>query len=372
MPEIRTLRPADDDVLHRLLDRAFGHSRNWFRRNQPDLYGDDPQLFESGLVLAEGDQLLCHVATFPMELVAGPVRIPCGGIGNVATAPEARGKGYMSQLMEKSIERMAEWGWSLSVLWGDTQRYGNFGYARAGLELRLDVNARTMKGVTPATLEEVDLADLDVAANIEALYRQLPYRTDRPRFPYRLQRPNLRGFLGDDGYVIVRGDRGGNQTIIELASPTGKEPELVRGVLELTYGSAATLFLEAEPSDRLARLQNVANMWSVHPQGLFRIVDWPLFMEQVAPLLEQRAQGLPPFQISIGARWQDECTVVSLNWDGERLQVTPGREAEPYVELELRRLTRLMLGAPGEDGRELGAFARLLPVPVHVPHLDHV
>lgn len=372
MPEIRTLRPADDDALHRLLDRSFGHSRNWFRRNQPDLYGDDPKLFESGLVLAEGDQLLCHVATFPMELVAGSARIPCGGIGNVATAPEARGKGYMSQLLEKSIERMAERRWPLSVLWGDTQRYGNFGYTRAGLELRLDMNRRTMKDITPAAVEEVDLADPAVASKIESLYKELPYRTDRPRFAFRLQRPDLRGFLGEDGYVIVRGDRGGNPTIIELASPTGKEPELVLGVMDWLYGSSATLILEAEPSERLSRLQRVANIWSVHPQGLFRIIDWPLFMERVAPLLEQRAQGLAPFQLSIGARWHDACQVVSIAWDGQHLHVKPGKEADPYVELDLRRLTRLMLGAPGESSMELGPFARLLPVPIHIPNLDHV
>lgn len=372
MPEIRTLRPADDAALHRLLDRSFGHCINWFRKHQPDLYGDEPGLFESGLVIADGDELLCHVGTFPMELVAGPVRIPCGGIGNVATAPEARGQGYMSQLLERSIQRMAEWGWPVSVLWGDTQRYGHFGYARAGLELRLELNRRTMRDVAPAPVEEVDLSDPEVAGRIEALYKQLPVRTDRPRFPYRLRRPNIRGFLGHDGYAIVRGVGGGNPQIIELASPTGREPGLVLGVMDVTFGSSATVTVEAEPSERLARLQRVAHMWSVEPQGMFRIIDWPKFMEAAAPLLEQRARNVAPFELAVGARWQDECSAVSVAWNGEKLHVAPGRQVEPYVEIGLRRLTRLVFGAPGEFCGDLGPFARLLPVPVHIPLLDHV
>ena len=194
----------------------------------------------------------------------------------------------MSQLLERSIQRMAEWGWPVSVLWGDTQRYGHFGYARAGLELRLELNRRTMRDVAPAPVEEVDLSDPEVAGRIEALYKQLPVRTDRPRFPYRLRRPNIRGFLGHDGYAIVRGVGGGNPQIIELASPTGREPGLVLGVMDVTFGSSATVTVEAEPSERLARLQRVAHMWSVEPQGMFRIIDWPKFMEAAAPLLEQR------------------------------------------------------------------------------------
>lgn len=372
MPQIRTVQPADDDALHLLLDRSFGHGRDWFRRNQPDLYGDDPAIFEWGLVAAEGEELLCHVGTFPMELVAGPVRLQCGGIGNVATDPKARGKGLMSQLMERSIERMAERGCPLSVLWGDTQRYGHFGYARAGLELRIDMNRRSLGGVSAAQVEEVDLSDPKVAQKIQGLYQTSPYRTDRPRFEYRLRRPNLRGFLSEDGYVIVHGYTSGNPSIIEIVSPTGREPELVLGVMERTYGSSATLVVEAVPSHRLARLFETSSVWSVHPQGLFRIIDWSVFLTQIAPLLEEKAQGLAPFQTAVGARWKDECTVMTVAWDGHKLSVAPGREAEHYVEVELRQLTRLVLGAPGDICAELGPLGRLLPVPLHVPRLDRV
>lgn len=372
MPEIRTLLPTDADALQRFLERCFGHGWNWFRRHQPDLYVDDPRTLAWGLVATEGGRIVSHVGTYPMEIVSGPARILCGGIGNVATAPEARGQGHMSQLLERSIARMEEQGWPLSVLWGDTQRYGHFGYARAGLELRIEVNRRSLAGVEPSPVEEVDPAAPDTAERVHALYSTLPYRVERPFFARRLMRPDVRIFLGPDGYVATCGERGGNPTITEIASLAGREPELILGVLERTHGSSAQVVVEGVPGERTERLFAVASMWHVYPQGMFRIIDWPGFLAAAAPVLAERAQGLPPFAVSIGARWGDRCQTATVEWDGEVLHTQAGGRAGNYVEVELRRLTRMVLGAPGASVAELGLFGRLLPVPVHIPWLDHV
>lgn len=278
----------------------------------------------------------------------------------------------MSQMLERSIARMAGRKWPLSVLWGDPQRYGHFGYERAGREIKIDITRRSLGQVQAAQVEEVDPSQPEVAARIEGLYKTLNYRADRPRFERRLLRPAIRVFLGEDGYIITASDRSGNPTVIELASPTGCEPELILGVLDITYGSGATVFVEAEPSDRITRLIDVASTWSVQSQGLWRIIDWPEFLSQAASLLQERAVGLAPFEVAIGARWKDECQVVTVQWDGERLTVLPRRESDAYVELGLRRLTRLMIGVPGDSCPELGAFGRLLPLNLHLPGLDHV
>ncbi|NQS89615.1 GNAT family N-acetyltransferase [Patescibacteria group bacterium] len=67
------------------------------------------------------------VGIFPLTGVVGDAEIRIGGIGGVATLPEFRGKGYMSNLMECSIQKMTEDKYSISILWGDRQRYTNFG-----------------------------------------------------------------------------------------------------------------------------------------------------------------------------------------------------------------------------------------------------
>lgn len=372
MPEIRTLLPGEETTLQRFLERCFGHGWDWFRRHQPDLYTDDPASREWGLVAVEDGQIVCHVGTFPMEIVSGPSRLRCGGIGNVATAPEARGKGYMSQLLQRSVEAMQEKRWPLSVLWGDPQRYGHFGYERAGFELQIDVNRRSLGGVAAAEVEEVDPASPGIAERILPLYETLPYRVDRPHFARRLMRPEIRLFIGEDGYVITSGDRGGNPTVIEVASPKGREAELILGVMRATFGHSATLIVEPGPTARIERLIKVASSWSVRSQGLFRIIDWPAFVSAIAPALEERAEGMPEFAVSVGARWQDTCDWATIVWDGSALQATEGKEAEHAVEVELSHLTRAVLGVPGLATPTLGPLAHLLPIQVHIPRLDHV
>ena len=74
---------------------------------------------------------------FPLTGVVGDAEIRIGGIGGVATLPEFRGKGYMSNLMECSIQKMTEDKYSISILWGDRQRYANFGKGCNILEWRI-------------------------------------------------------------------------------------------------------------------------------------------------------------------------------------------------------------------------------------------
>jgi hypothetical protein len=60
-----------------------------------------------------------------------------------------------------------------------------------------------------------------------------------------------------------------------------------------------------------------------------------------------------------------------VEWDGGELAVSPERRGEGF-EVDLPWLTGLVLGGPFTAPRELGALARLLPVPVHIPSLDRV
>lgn len=371
---IRTVRLEEADEFQRFLERCYGHGRGFFERHYPDLSRRDEEAARCFLVLERDGRIVSHVGTYPMEIVVGPSRLLCGGIGGVGTLSEERGKGYMSRLMEESVRRMRERGWHLSALWGDRQRYSNFGYETCGVKYHLRINRRSLGRcqVQPVPVEEVDPTSEEVVKRLRELHATLSYRVERPYMNLNLRRYGVRVFLGPDGYLISRKEGSGDLEVQEVVSPTGQEAGLILGALNWTFGSSANVELEPGEGERATRLLQVSNSWSSGPQAMFRIIHWPRLLIALKPLLAERARGLPAFIMAIGCRWQTQVDVATVKWDGERFEVTEGRGCDEYVELDEQLLVALVLGGPHPGHKSLGLFGRLLPVPVHIPSLDHV
>ena len=366
--EIRLLEEGEQEELQRFLERSFGHGRSFFIRRSPNLWA---QATECALILKSEGKIVGHVGTYPLELVVGPSTIITGAISGVATDPEARGKGYMSKLMDTSIRIMEERKMPLSVLWGDRQRYGHFGYEHCGQKYLLDFNRRSLAraGIKPAIIEEVDPGDPVVISNVCRLHSTLEYRVARQFLELVLLRSGVRVFMGDDGYLISRRETGGDLVIQEVVSPGGKEPELILGAIDWTFGQGASFELEAISTPSQRRLYEAASYWTMVPQGMFRIVDWPRLACALSPYFGQAATKLPPFEISIGCQWQGKVQVATITWDGSNFTSREGRGAASYVELEEPQLVGALLGGPFFT-KSLGLFGRLLPVPIHIPYLD--
>ena len=75
--------------------------------------------------------------------------------------------------------------------------------------------------------------------------------------------------------------------------------------------------------------------------------------------------------VVIGCQWGDKTEWATVSWDGRELTVEAARRGEG-IEVELRKLTALVLGGPQQGLEALGGLGRLLPVPLHIPSLDHV
>jgi len=377
---LRTVTPEDYERFQRFLERCYGHGRGAFARWQPELFREDPEADDCHLMLEADGEILSHVGTYPIHLALGPAGLTVGGVGNVATHPDHRNRGYMARLMEASVGRMRDRGWSLSALWGDRQRYGHFGYERCGLRFVVQVSRRSLDRaeVVPSEVNEFERGDPNVAAQIIALQQTLPYRTRRPQFALQLTRDGVRVFLGPDGYLLSHGQSGGYLHVIEAVSPNDRLPELVRGAMDWTFGDGAELDFGPADADRMGRVVDAMGGWRAGDQGMLRIVDWTRLLQDVQPLLQQRAAGLPAASISVGCRWRDSVEWATVEWDGKALAVFPdrrvGRPSRPTdeVELELPHLTALVCGGPHPGRERLGLLAPLLPVPVHIPGLDHV
>lgn len=371
--EIRTPGPAEFDVFQRFLERAYGHSYGFFLRHYPHLNRREQEALSGSVIALENGEITSHVGAFPLDVVVCGSHIQTGGIGGVATLPQARGRGLMSRLMQEAHGLMRRRGDVLTVLWGDRQRYHSFGYETCGLKWSITLTQRSLgrADVGPRVVQEVDPSEAHVVRQVRAFHADLAYRVERPHLDLLLQKEGVRVFLGTDGYVVVRGE-GRELRIQEVASVAGSEAELILGVMNKTFANSATLDVVPEECTRSASLLDAAARWSVAPQGMFRILDWPKLAQALQPLLQENACHLAPFEVAVGCHDGDDTSVATLLWNGERFEIAPGRHSESYIEYEQRILVARLLGGPFSPPDTLGVVERLLPVPLHIPQLDHV
>ncbi|MGI6537510.1 MAG: GNAT family N-acetyltransferase [Caldicoprobacterales bacterium] len=369
--EMRLAKRDEYQELEAFLERAFGHSRGFYARNFPNRRAKAKNW---SLIIRKQSGIIGNVTTYPLDIKIGPSVVTVGGIGSVGVDPGSRGQGYMGRLMERSIEIMAEKQIPLSVLWGDRQRYNHLGYETCGHKYRLEFTRRSLEraGIRPMEVEEADKQDPALAEKLKKLHETLDYRVMRGSIELLLARPQVRVFTGGESYLISINETRGDLIIQEIVSPEGKEAELILGAMEWTNGQKASLEMEAVASPAHARLAAASSSWTIGPQGMFRIINWPKLCEALSPYFAQKAKDLPPFEIAIGCTWKENRQMATLVWDGSKFLTVPGRETEKYIELEGPVLAATLFGGPCAYNNSLGLFEKLLPVPIHIPNIDHI
>lgn len=359
----------------RFLERSYGHPRGFFSAILPQLYRTDEDSLSQFLIIERDGKIISHVGLFPLEATCFGIDIMVGGIGGVATLPQYRGKGLMSALLDRAAELMKERGWPLSVLWGDRQRYYPFGWDNAGLKYSLTVTRRALDRakVNASDIEEVPAEEALQA--IEGANEILPLRVKRRRFRLTLENPAhpfLRKWIGEDGYVLSSGDGYQPPRILEVASPIGRERELIMGVMDKCFQDSAAIDVNAFDSERLGRLFEVAADWTLGPEGQFRIIDLVGLLKSFNKLLSKRAKTLRDFDLTVGLRFRDKVDAAAISVRDGAFTVTRGRGTDNYVEFSECDGVRLFLGGPLAPPGSASCLSPLLPLPLHIPELDHV
>lgn len=123
---IRGVRKEEREQLLSLLKSAFPNTEiEWF----PPYYDGDPYYkLEYTRVWEENGVLVSTVQIVKKILRIGDQTILLGGIANVGTHPDHRGRGYATALLQDSIRLMNEEGYHLSLLFTGIQPF----YERLG------------------------------------------------------------------------------------------------------------------------------------------------------------------------------------------------------------------------------------------------
>lgn len=109
------------------------HSR--FEELLPDLYQPTEESMRCHLIVRLGRRIAASVGVYPFEVRIANVQLQVAGVGGVCTAPEHRGKGLMTALLQAARADIAAQGYPLSWLTGDRGRYAPFGWEKVGSDL---------------------------------------------------------------------------------------------------------------------------------------------------------------------------------------------------------------------------------------------
>lgn len=383
MLEIREGRCADYEQLMDRVALSFregnpGHFR--FEDLYPDTVRCDSECMAEWSLVVENGDLVAGLQVVPRPMVAAGNEVRVAGLGNVFCCPSQRGRGYMSRLLQRAIERMAGDGCSLSMLGGDRTRYGHFGWEHAGSSRSLNLSKQVKRHdsdiyrFTAEILREWrgEQQDND---RMFAVYNELPYRlkTDAGRFVEMLKRPGHVVWLCDTsdtgfGYAVIRG-----RTVLEYAGSI----EAVRALIAFFLSSgdcSVTVPPAFAATEHEAWLLENSRSFSVVPTGMLNVISLQALLESYRGLLRQRLDG---WRGSLSMMCPDTGDTVFLESDGDAVNIQSGTGAEADLVIRLKRnqFPPLLFGpfpTAFPDGSGEFLVRRLFPLPIHWPALAHV
>lgn len=186
-------KKEDTKQLLEVLDEVFFSEDNktaehpiHFLELLPKLYKDKYDPAYNNFIIAEDGVIKSAVGLYPFRMKVCGAELKVGGIGNVAVTKDSRKKGYMVKTLNMCLNQMKADGTDVSILGGDRQRYGYFGYEPFGLNYNFSISRRSMshtKGAdykTPFRAVKLTPADTDDLAKIKALGERNGIYAERP------------------------------------------------------------------------------------------------------------------------------------------------------------------------------------------------
>jgi len=156
--ELRRAEVTDRAELLELLNAVFAGAQKRpfdFARSHPYLF-HDVRMGDHTIAVEDGRIIGC-VGMYPFRMRIGGVTFRAAGIGQVATLPQARGRGVMSAILSEVCRELDGGAYDLAWLGGDRRRYSRFGWASGGATMRFDFFERYL----PEPPEESAVRALD-------------------------------------------------------------------------------------------------------------------------------------------------------------------------------------------------------------------
>lgn len=387
-----------------------------FPKVLPKLYQPVDHLMQCNYAMRKEGRIRAVVGSFPLLLHAGRQTLKVSGVGGVSTHPGERQSGLMRQLMQTALDDMKQAGAALSVLGGLRQRYGYYGFERAGTHLDFQLSKTNLRQIRKAgsrgksaddpteaalaladTLHLVRLAEsgqsslADFPADqIEKWLMQMKAWHDRQ--PIHVERP-LENFFtvlltwqcsvwlvldqADEpvGYLVA--DSGGQ--INELMTGSALNALAVAAAWVAHQDDQAVhIHLPPWALETIRIFSTVCESWEISQSYMFKVLDWPAVL---TALLQARADltALPEGHFSFSLTDADQAYQLSYRLGQASCQPYAGA---PDLQMDERTATRLFLGPLAPQAtlsacQDLDAslnrlLSSWLPLPMNWPRPDGI
>lgn len=362
---IRSATPADRSALGTMLDRSFGKTEpDWFLCQLPHLFSDTA-IGQHSLSIEDGAILGC-VGCYPFAATLHGHEMRLAGIGQVATVPEARGRGLMTGLLEAALRTAGDA--DLFWLYGDRQRYGRIGFAPGGAR----IDALTWDRYALPVASGPAIRALDPTRDDALIERMLAQRPVVLRLQAEARRIMLagKGACGwTDGEAAVLLSGGGRNVWAVCGADEAVARLVAHQVAQRQAMDAKhhAVGIQADPDDlaMLRLIRRVAGSSTTVPSCMLRVGRLPT-------LLGAWAAAHPPVP---GARLQPTVLDggpagrVRIACDGDRYAITPS-DAAPDLALDGVALAEVLFGLvpPALSGLPVdSALRHLLPLSLNIP-----
>lgn len=350
------------------------HQPHDFKKLVPKLYGEDSHTEQYHYLAKEDGKIKAMICALPGRLVVAGQELKTSGIGTVSVHPYARGKGYMKKLMAMAEEEMKAQGCDMGVLSGQRQRYGYFGYEKAGVEVSFLVTATNLRHCCREESEKTfRFAPLEEASpfleQAYELYQSLPVCGARPKAEFCTI---LRSWQSEPLAVLKDGDFAGYLTLgqggalaeCELINPDDYIWVLQALMREKNLQEFHVL-AAAYDTRKISRLLRFCERYTIETSDNFRIFHYQRVLSaylalknQVAPLydgsLVVAIEGEQPLKISVA---------------GGATSVCPTKEA-PQVKLTAMEAVPFFFSPIDARRLQEPVPAGWLPLPLFLPKPD--
>ena len=374
------VRTATEDDLDRLLEihlaaypdpASVEVRRRYFTRNR---FGTLKDL----VVLERGREIVANAFLFPLRTAFGGRPVKMGGIASVAVAPEHRGQGIATTLMERLHVISDERGDALTMLYPFRQGfYARLGYAPASPRKRLAIDARSIPEAWRAlavtrvrAMRPGDARGLrEVHARAVARSSGWTSRTKRGWEHFYLREhvtilvaaasATVRGYLA----FVMEQEHANAETFAVVDEVVADDDETRRallGALGALRDQVAEIVLEVEDDDALdralvdpdGRRQGTADV----PHSVGEMVAGPMVrIEDIPRALEARGYaGDGSFDVVVGELGAEPILAAAVRVRDGQAEVGPARGG-PALEASRAGLAAILYGGLSvTDGVALG------------------
>jgi len=377
----RSARPGEFRELMEFIDLNFrpGQSgRSILQRQYPHLFQNKPAFLARNILLRDQGKIVGSLAVHPIPIRLEEVVLQAGGIGQVGAHPQRRGEGIMTTLLNEAIRRMQQRGYPISILGGDRRRYGWFGWERGGVRNIFSLTSRVVGRPTPAegrlALKPLRMTPA-VCRKILAIDRTRLYGVERVagQMPPLFERRSREVWGCQTGrcfaYLVLGGPHHQARPY-ERIDEAGGDPELAMSmvrVLMARHRRERLWAITGPNQEDVGLFRPFSSGWERTTDVMIKIVDLPLLLEELKPLLSRRArvQG-------IGGTFR-----FVMEDSGQEGSLELGKGPAGKVRLNDQDMVTLFFGMlPVREvfagGRTFSRLDRILPIPLFVPPLNHV